>query len=75
MKAYTNSKGHIMAVFKDSDGDYAVYTRKEQKGFFKRTTTKYPARATRSEAEQDMEDIIWSVPDKTWQKFEFRGQV
>lgn len=73
MKAYINDKGHIIAVFKDHFDSYGIYMRKEEKGYFKRTAQRIPTRKTRSDAETDMDDIIYNSSDTSWKKIDFRG--
>lgn len=73
MKAYKNSKGCILAVFRDSYDTYAVYCRKGEKEYFRRADQRYPCRATRADAEDDMRDIAIKSRDKTWQQIDFRG--
>lgn len=73
MKAYKNSKGCIMAVFKDDNGHYAVYSRADETAYFKRADQRYSCRATRAEAEDDMSEMAHRSKDKTWKLIEFRG--
>jgi len=70
MKAYRNSKGHTMMVLKDNDGDYGVYVRKSDKEDMKPTASKYPHRATRKEAEEDLVAMVYRSREKTWREVE-----
>lgn len=75
MKAYKNDKGNIMAVFKDDCGKYGVYIRKsEGDKFMRNMNVKYPSRATREEAEQDLR-VTANVRsyDETWESIDFKG--
>lgn len=74
MKAYKNSKGCIMAVFKDDNERYAIYSREDEKSYFKAVTgLTYPHRATRADAEADMADRVRKSRDRTWKLVDFRG--
>lgn len=74
MKAYKNSKGCIMAVFKNDSERYAIRSREDGKAYFKAATgVVYPHRKTRADAEADMADRVRKSKDKTWKPIEFRG--
>lgn len=74
MKAYKNSKGCIMAVFKDDSERYAIYSRENEKAYFKAAIGQvYPHRATGAEAEADLVEKVRKSRDKTWKQIEFRG--
>lgn len=73
MKAYINSKGVILAVFKTCDDDYAVYRRKDEFSDFVRAKTYYPPRATRAEAETDLTAVVYQTRDKSYKLIDFRG--
>lgn len=75
MKAYKNSEGSILAVFKDDRNKYGVYIRKsEGDKFVRNMNVKYPSRATREEAEQDLR-VTAKVRsyDDTWELIDFKG--
>ncbi|MBO5060253.1 MAG: hypothetical protein J6C82_05000 [Clostridia bacterium] len=77
MKAYKNSKGNILAVFKDENEKYGIYHRKDEDSVFRwGSYSKYPHRATRAEAERDMDGLIESAYDRTWELIELgaRGE-
>lgn len=73
MKAYQNSKGVILAVFKDDSGLYKVYARADKKAYFKKADQRETAKATRAEAEADMVEMAHRSHDKTWKLIDFRG--
>ena len=74
MKAYKNSKGVILAVFKDDTGKYSVYQRKDEKSDFLRLkAAHYPLRDTREEAERDMAWQVFQRKDSTYKKIDFKG--
>ena len=73
MKAYKNSKGVILAVFKTGDGDYAVYRRKDEFSDFVRTKSYFPPRATRAEAETDLTVVVYQQKDKSYKLIDFKG--
>lgn len=74
MKAYRNKNGCILAVFKDWHDTYGVYCRKSEEDDFKKVDYRFPVRATRAEAEQDMVEVarVRSL-DKTWELIDFKG--
>lgn len=73
MKAYQNSKGVILAVFKDDRGLYKVYARADEKAYFKKADQRETAKVTRAEAEADMAVMAHSSHDKTWKQIDFKG--
>lgn len=73
MKAYKNSKGCIMAVFKDDSGLYKVYARADEKAYFKKADQRETAKTTRAEAEADMAEIVRRSHNKTWKLIDFKG--
>ena len=74
MKAYKNSKGVILAVFKDDEGKYGVYQRKNENSDFLRVKAAYfPQRDTRAEAETDLTWVVFQKKDKTYKKIDFKG--
>ena len=73
MKAFKNRDGHIIAVFKDDDGDYGIYKRTMTNGPFRSLHTPYPHRATRSEAEMDLAATVCRSTDKSWEEIDFKG--
>jgi hypothetical protein len=73
VKAYKNRQGHIVAVFKDDLGFYNIYVRKEENGYFKRASPNYFPKATRAEAESDMETYTYNSYNGPWEKINFGG--
>jgi hypothetical protein len=74
MIAYQNSRGHVLAVFKDDSGEYRIYERKDKRCYFKQFRPEFPTRKTRAEAELDLYNYVsQNVKDKSWQKINFVG--
>jgi hypothetical protein len=74
MKAYKNSKGVILAVFKNEEGKYTVYQRKDEfSDFIKAKAVYYPPRDTRAEAEIDLTAAVFQRKDKSYKLIDFKG--
>ena len=73
MKAYINDEGGIMAVFKDRNGLYGVYYRKNAKDDFRQSSSDNVPKSTREEAEEAMKQIAIRSNKWRWHEIDFKG--